>query len=188
MGKLTGKQALFAKHYATGKSGKQCAILAGYSKRSAQAIASENLTKPEVLKKINSILEAAGLSDEQLAVKLKKAIDAGLGKRASNSDALKGIRMAMELKDRFPTSQSRIELSQTSEIELKLQGMTNEELVDFLDKTTKDTQQLLEKLKTRHTTSRPEDDVKEEPEPDNQFQAPKAVGMPSTPPTLPALK
>lgn len=67
MGKLTNKQDLFAKHYAMGKSGKQSAILAGYSRRSAQVIASENLTKSEVLKKVESILNASGLSDEVLA-------------------------------------------------------------------------------------------------------------------------
>lgn len=108
MGKLTNKQDLFAKHYALGKSGKQSAILAGYCRRSAQVIASENLTKPEVLKKFEAILNAAGLSDEALAKRLQKAIDSGLGKKASNADALKGIRIALELKDRFPDSHTRI--------------------------------------------------------------------------------
>jgi len=55
MGKLTGRQSLFAKHYSMGKSGKKAAILAGYSAKSAEVIASENLRKPEILKKVEAI-------------------------------------------------------------------------------------------------------------------------------------
>ena len=57
---------------ASGKNANQSAVLAGYSAKSAEVIASENLRKPEVLKKVEAILNSAGLSDEQLVDRFKK--------------------------------------------------------------------------------------------------------------------
>lgn len=145
--KLTSKQALFAKHYASGKSGKQAAVLAGYSEKSAEVIASENLRKPKVLRKIEAVLDKAGLSDEALAQRLQQAIDAGLGEKAKNADSLKGIKMALELKDRFPSKKH--EVTQESKFEMKLQTMTSEQLENYLEKISKDTQVYLEKIKNR---------------------------------------
>ena len=150
MNKLTSKQTLFAKHYSIGKSGKNAAILAGYSKRSAETIASENLRKPEILQRIESILDKAGLSDKALAERLYKAIDAGLGKKATNADAIKGIRTALELKDRFPSPRQKVDISQTSQIELTLQGKSVEELVMSLQELTNKTQHYLKKLKAEN--------------------------------------
>lgn len=45
-------------------------FLAGYSAKSAEVVASENLRKPEVLKKVEAILNSAGLSDEAMAKRL----------------------------------------------------------------------------------------------------------------------
>lgn len=145
--KLTNKQNLFAKYYAMGKSGKDAAIIAGYSEHSAEEIASENLTKPEILKRIEAILNKAGLSDEALAARLQKAIDAGLGQRANNADAIKGIKMAYELKDRFPSSKQQIDINQDAELRIKLQSMTNEELQQNLNEITAKTQYYLNRLK-----------------------------------------
>jgi len=153
MKKLTGKQTLFAKHYSTGKSGKDAAILAGYSERSAEVIASENLRKPEILQRIEAILDKAGLSDEELAEGLHKAIYEGLGKKATNADAIKGIRTAYELKDRFPSLRQKIDISQTSQIALTLQGKSVEEMVASLQEITKKTQYYLEKLKIENQKS-----------------------------------
>lgn len=179
MRKLTGRQSLFAKHYAMGKSGKKSAILAGYSAKSAEVIASENIRKPEILKKVEAILDKAGLSDEALAKKLQKAIDSGLGKRASNSDALKGIRIALELKDRFPDAHSRVEVSQKSEIELSLQGLSAEELEQYLVDTTLKTKEILERITKRHQASKAKIEVNEAVVMSNEIQVPKAVGITS---------
>ncbi len=46
--KLTFKQRAFAEHYAVTGNGAQSAIKAGYSEKTARAIAAENLTKPNV--------------------------------------------------------------------------------------------------------------------------------------------
>jgi len=147
MKKLTNKQTLFAKHCSTGKSGKVAAILAGYSERSAEAIASENLRKPEVLQRIEEILDKAGLSDENLARSLQEAIGAGLGKKATNADAIKGIRTALELKDRFPSPRQKIDISQTNQVALTLQGKSREEMLVHLQEITKKTQYYISKLK-----------------------------------------
>lgn len=45
---LTAKQARFVKEYITCLNGTQAAIAAGYSQRTARAIASENLGKPSI--------------------------------------------------------------------------------------------------------------------------------------------
>ena len=45
---MTNKQKKFARFYALSGNGKQSAIKAGYSERSANSIGSENLTKPDV--------------------------------------------------------------------------------------------------------------------------------------------
>ena len=46
--KLTVKQQKFAKAAAASKSATEAAIKAGYSKKTARSIASENLTKPNI--------------------------------------------------------------------------------------------------------------------------------------------
>lgn len=177
MKKLTGRQSLFAKHYAMGKSGKKSAILAGYSAKSAEVIASENIRKPEVLKKVEAILDKAGLSDESLAKMLQKAISSGLGKRSSNSDALRGIRTVFELKDRFPDNHTRMEVTQTSEIKMELQTKTPEELQEYLESTLKKTQEITARLMKRHQQSKIESDTNEAVV-GNEIQVSKAVGIP----------
>lgn len=150
--KLTNKQRLFTKHYVMGRSGRDAAILAGYSERSAEAIASENLRKPEITRAIEAILDRSGLSDEALAQRLRKAIDAGLTKRANNADAIKGIKMVYELKDRFPSLRQRLEISQTSQIEMRLRGKSLDEVIAFIGEITRKTNLYLSKLKEKDPT------------------------------------
>ena len=63
--KLTVKQQKFAKAVAASKSATEAAIKAGYSKKTAGAIASENLKKPNIQKaveeEIDRAAEAAGV-------------------------------------------------------------------------------------------------------------------------------
>ena len=50
MGKLTEKQKRFVREYKTnGGNGTQAAIKAGYSEKTARKIASENVTKPDII-------------------------------------------------------------------------------------------------------------------------------------------
>lgn len=52
MSKLTGKQQLFVDEYLKDMNATQAAILAGYSKKTAQQVGSENLLKPVIAKAI----------------------------------------------------------------------------------------------------------------------------------------
>ena len=54
---LTAKQKLFCHEYLIDLNATQAAIRAGYSKKTAKAIGSENLTKPDILEYINKAKE-----------------------------------------------------------------------------------------------------------------------------------
>lgn len=55
--KLTPKQRVFCEEFLIDLNGKQAAIRAGYSKKSAAVIASENLIKPNVVDHIQYLME-----------------------------------------------------------------------------------------------------------------------------------
>jgi phage terminase small subunit len=52
---LTARQARFVKEYFRCLNGTQAAIAAGYSQRTARAIASENLRKPSIREEIANL-------------------------------------------------------------------------------------------------------------------------------------
>lgn len=145
---LTSRQNTFAKHVASGNNATQSAILAGYSKKSARFTASKLLTNTNILQRIEEIFDEAGLSDEALVTRLKTAIDAGIGQKANNSDALKGLKLAFELKGRLD-HKVEIETTQEDEIHMKLSAMSQDELADHLESTIQKTQELVTRLKER---------------------------------------
>lgn len=77
--KLTAKQQKFAKAAASSKSATEAAIKAGYSKKTARSIASENLTKPNIRKaveeEVDRAAKAAGVDTEYVYRKLKLVIE-----------------------------------------------------------------------------------------------------------------
>lgn len=91
---------------------------------------------------MEELFAQAGLSDEQLIDRLKTSIDAGLGQKANNSDAIKGLKMAFELKNRFPSTHFKAEITQEDEIHMKLGQMSREELAAYLEETTAKTLEL----------------------------------------------
>lgn len=158
---LNTRQNSFVKHIASGRNATQSAILAGYSKRSARFTASKLLTNANVLQQLEVIFDKAGLSDEALVDKLKTAIDAGIGQKATNGDALKGLRMIFELKNKFPSPQLKAEVTQEDEIHMKLEQMSRDELAVYLEETTAKTLELVERLKQRRLKRKNEDDNKQ---------------------------
>ena len=56
--KLTPKQERFCYEYAASGNAYQSALAAGYPARSARSIASENLTKPNIVEKIKEITQS----------------------------------------------------------------------------------------------------------------------------------
>ena len=79
MGKLTPKQKRFCEEYAIDLNGKQAAIRAGYSEGAAKQIASENLTKHDVVVYVAELqskrLEYTEITQEYVLSKLSELIE-----------------------------------------------------------------------------------------------------------------
>lgn len=56
--KLTAKQDMFCREYLVDLNGTQAAIRAGYAEKTANVIACENLTKPNIVNKIQELMDA----------------------------------------------------------------------------------------------------------------------------------
>ena len=74
--KLTTKQRKLIKGVVEGKTQKQAAIDAGYSEKSAETIASQQLAKEQVKATIQDLMEHMGLSDGALLVKHRELLEA----------------------------------------------------------------------------------------------------------------
>lgn len=87
--KLTIKQKKFIKETIKGRNGTAAAIAAGYSEKTARFIASENLTKPNIVAKIEKVMSAEadklGITAEYILSGLKKWADTDNEKLASTS-------------------------------------------------------------------------------------------------------
>lgn len=77
--KLTARQQKFVKALASGKSGTEAAVKAGYSKKTARNIAANQLTKVNIREAVEVEIDAAakkaGLSPEWVYEKLKRLHD-----------------------------------------------------------------------------------------------------------------
>jgi len=93
---LTSKQTLFIKHYVNGKSGKESAVLAGYSRSSAEVIASQNLRKLKIRAEIDKQLKSVGVSGMRLRIEHAKLLhqDENLSMKAKAIDMFYRIRGA----------------------------------------------------------------------------------------------
>lgn len=67
---LTNKQRLFVEHYLTCLNAAEAARRSGYSAKSAYAIGSENLTKPEIKAAIDERLQEAAMSADEVLRRL----------------------------------------------------------------------------------------------------------------------
>lgn len=107
---LTLKQREFVKEYIKSSGNGTQAALASYDTddpNTAHSIASENLRKPTIKRAIELALERVGLTDDYVSELLREATISGLGKKASNSDALRGLEMMLKLKGAFPSPVNR---------------------------------------------------------------------------------
>lgn len=79
-GKMTAKQRRFCDEYLIDLNATQAAIRAGYSKKTAKAIANENLTKPSIKKYIEKRMaekEAALIADQDEVLKYLTSVIRG---------------------------------------------------------------------------------------------------------------
>jgi phage terminase small subunit len=73
---MTGKQKLFVKYYVSnGLNATQAAISAGYSKKTAYKIGSENLIKPQIDKAISKTVQSFISETELSTLKILKKLD-----------------------------------------------------------------------------------------------------------------
>jgi phage terminase small subunit len=95
-GELTPKQAAFVREYLVDGNGTQAAIRAGYSAKTAGAIAVENLTKPLIAEKVRSAMQVSAAKTETEAEwvrrRLKEEAD-DFSEFASHSARIKAIEL-----------------------------------------------------------------------------------------------
>ena len=132
---MTLKRKDFIKEYAIGadKGNATAAVIkAGYKVKSrevARVIGSTLLTKADVRQGITKILQRNGLDDEGITSRLKDAIDAGLGQKATNSDAIRGLEIALKLRGYLTNDQTIDNRSLT----IELQGKSVKDLQNMLN-------------------------------------------------------
>ena len=132
------KQKRFVKEYLKHGNGSK-AILASYdttNKNTSRRLANKNLNSPRVIAYMAKVLKDVGLTDKDLASDLKIAIKAGLTPEARSkakvADALRGIELALRVKDRTTAERKRVE-SASVRYDLRLEGKTEKELLTVLD-------------------------------------------------------
>jgi phage terminase small subunit len=76
---LTRKQRAFVEAYLRCWNGTEAALEAGYSEKSARAIASENLTKPDILSVIEARLTEFHMSADEVLMRLTSIARGNLG-------------------------------------------------------------------------------------------------------------
>ena len=103
-GELTPKQAAFVREYLIDHNGTQAAIRAGYSPKTAKAMAAENLTKPAIQEKVRSATQAIAskteTDSEWVRRRLKEEAD-DFSEFASHSARIKAIELIAKLNGDF---------------------------------------------------------------------------------------
>ena len=126
--KLTRKQKIFAEEFVKCGNETEAARRAGYSEKSARAIGSENLTKPDIIAYINELTAAEDskrIADGKEILEYFTAVMRG------------------EYKDQFDLEPSLAERTKAAEalakriLDVKNRDKTNEEALDRLDEVLK---------------------------------------------------
>jgi phage terminase small subunit len=84
--KLTAKQEMFCKEYIIDLNATQAAIRAGYSKDTATEIGCENLTKPNIQKRISELSKDRNEKLEITAIEVLKVIHQTMLESQADSD------------------------------------------------------------------------------------------------------
>ena len=141
--RLSLKQGQFVKKYIeNGGNGTESAtqIYDVKNRNVAAATASRLLRNVNIQQRIRQSLEAQGLTPESISEYLKQAIVSGLGQKATNSDALRGI----DIYARLTGGYEQAVVEQT--YKMKLEKMSNKELKNELEKTQRLSSELLKDL------------------------------------------
>jgi len=122
--KLTPKQILFVKEYVCDKNATQAAIRAGYSKQTARAIGSENLTKPAVRAAIDAEIQKlkvrAELSAERVIAEYMRIAFADIRDAICwNVDEV-DVKPSTEMCDRTASAISEVNVTPSGAIKVKM--------------------------------------------------------------------
>lgn len=90
---LTAKQEMFVKEYLVDLNGTQAAIRAGYSEDTANVIASENLTKPNIQEAIQEAMKKRSEKVEITAEYVLKGIKQVIETTEQDNNKLKGYEL-----------------------------------------------------------------------------------------------
>jgi hypothetical protein len=107
LNKASFKEKQFARKYIEQNGNGTAAALEAYNanRDSAEVIASRNMQKPRVLEEIDKILKKKGLnSDSYLADKIHESLEASIGVKATNKDAVSIINMLLKVSNSYPAS------------------------------------------------------------------------------------
>lgn len=127
---MTDKVVSFCQEYAVDKNGCQAAIRAGYSERSAKEIASENLTKPNIVNYVDYLLNKNSIRAQVDAVYVIKGLKK-VADRCTDDDTFEhaGANRSLELLGKhIGMFTEKVEVSGS----LDLTGMSDDELRDEL--------------------------------------------------------
>lgn len=131
---LTWKQERFCRHYVKTGNGTQSAIKAGYSPRTAYAIASENLRKPEVSSRIDEI-RAMALDTEEITPQwIAKALIYELNHGETDGARIRALELLGKWRAMF-TEKHEMDVVQRAtdgDLVATLRGMFGDEVADSL--------------------------------------------------------
>lgn len=118
---LTSKNKKFIKALASGNNITKSTEMAGYS----GSYGSQLLRKDKIIK----AMEEYGISDKYIVKTIKRGIDSGLGIKASNSDAMRGVELLARIKGYTDTGNT----GNTTNTQVNIYAsMSTEELQDKL--------------------------------------------------------
>ena len=143
---LTFKQRLFAQEYVKNRGNGVQAALKAYdatTRDSAKNISHQNLDKPIIQAEIKRIMEAAGLGMDVVIDTLKRAMVAGIGEKATNSDTIRGVDMLLKLHNMYPEKRT-LNLNYTKKEEVASKDML--EVMKTLNQLQTTTQKLLDDM------------------------------------------
>ena len=124
---LNTRQAAFVIGLSRGKTKKQAAIDAGYSKKYPFRAVQSLMSREPVRK----ALEDCGLTDKTIAEGIRENVMAGMGVKATASDSLRGLELASRLKGYLKPDEST-SYTQNNVYINELKTLSDEELNDRL--------------------------------------------------------
>lgn len=151
---MTLKQKLFVKKYIKYQNGTRAAkeVYKVKNDHTAQVIASENLSKPMIIRELRLNLEKLGLSDEFLDDSVREIIESGLAnkERSQPADVITAIEMVNKLKDRYPAQKM---LTANLQVTTELEGKDTPGLLSLLKNIQEENKKLMERVENTKSTS-----------------------------------